>query len=174
MLALVKKLNQTLRGWGNYHRHVVASETFARIDKYVREQLWRMLRHRHPKKSKRELFRKYWTDENGRHIFTVKCKTGKGPRVYTVVRLSALPWGRYIKIPKDANEEASTVFDDPLSLTVPDPKHSVHERRFVIIGSSAPGRLLVVVHTERGHAIRIVSARSATKQERREYEEEAK
>ncbi len=103
MLALVKKLNQTLRGWGNYHRHVVASETFARIDKYVREQLWRMLRHRHPKKSKRELFRKYWTDENGRHIFTVKCKTGEGPRVYTVVRLGALPSGRYIKIPKDAN-----------------------------------------------------------------------
>jgi len=103
MPALVKKLNQTLRGWGNYHRHVVASETFARIDKYVREQLWRMLRHRHPQKSKRELFRKYWTDENGRHIFTVKCKTEKGPRAYTVIRLGALPSGRYIKIQKDAN-----------------------------------------------------------------------
>lgn len=103
MPTLVKKLNQTLRGWGNYHRHVVASETFARIDKYVREQLWRMLRHRHPQKSKPELFRKYWTVEDGRHIFTVRCKTAKGPRVYTVVRLGALPSGRYIKIPKDAN-----------------------------------------------------------------------
>jgi uncharacterized protein len=71
-------------------------------------------------------------------------------------------------------EEASTVFDDPLSLTVPDPRHSVQERRFVIIGSSAVGRLLVVVHTDRGRTVRIVSARSATRRERKEYEEEAK
>ncbi|RPI26861.1 MAG: hypothetical protein EHM61_10420 [Acidobacteria bacterium] len=62
MPTLIKKLNLVLRGWGHYHRHVVASETFARIDKYVREQRWRMLRHRHPKKSKPDLFRKYWTD----------------------------------------------------------------------------------------------------------------
>ncbi len=103
MPTLVKKLNLVLRGWGHYHRHVVASETFARVDKYVREQLWRMLRHRHPKKSKRDLFRKYWTDEEGRHIFTVRQKTAKGPRIYTVVRLGALPSGRYIKTPKDAN-----------------------------------------------------------------------
>jgi len=103
MPTLVKKLNPVLRGWGHYHRHVVASETFARIDKYVYEQLWRMLRHRHPKKSKPDLFRQYWTDEGGRHIFTVRQKTAKGARVYTVVRLGALPSGRYIKIPKAAN-----------------------------------------------------------------------
>jgi RNA-directed DNA polymerase len=103
MPTLVKKLNLVLRGWGHYHRPVVASETFACIDKYVREQLWRMLRHRHPKKSKPELFRKYWTDEGGRHIFTVRQNTAKGPRVYTVMRLGALPSGRYIKVPKGAN-----------------------------------------------------------------------
>jgi len=91
MPTLVKKLNLVLRGWGHYHRQVVASETFARIDKYVHEQLSRMLRHRHPKKSKPDLFRKYWTGEGGRHIFTVRQKTGKGPRVYTVIRLGALP-----------------------------------------------------------------------------------
>ena len=73
-----------------------------------------------------------------------------------------------------AFEEASTVFDDPLSLTVPDPRHSVQERRFVIIGSSAAGRLLVVVHTDRGRTVRLVSARPATKRERKEYEEETK
>ncbi len=103
MPTLVKKLNLVLRGWGHYHRHVVASETFARIDRYVREQLWRMLQHRHPQKSKRELFRKYWTVEDGRHIFTVRYKTEKGSRTCQVLRLGALPSGRYIKIPKDAN-----------------------------------------------------------------------
>ena len=47
MPVLIKKLNETLRGWGNYHRHVVASEAFGRIDTYVFEQLWRMVRRRH-------------------------------------------------------------------------------------------------------------------------------
>ena len=61
MPALVKKLNQALRGWGNYHRHVDASATFARLDHYVYQQLWRMLRRRHPNKSKGWLIRKYWT-----------------------------------------------------------------------------------------------------------------
>jgi RNA-directed DNA polymerase len=52
MPVLIKKLNQSLRGWGNYHRHVVASEAFSRIDTYVYEQLWRMLRRRLRNKSK--------------------------------------------------------------------------------------------------------------------------
>jgi RNA-directed DNA polymerase len=55
MPVLIKKLNETLRGWGNYHRHVVASEAFRRIDTYVYEQLWRMLHRRHPKQSKKWL-----------------------------------------------------------------------------------------------------------------------
>src|SRR5512134_3597043 len=46
---------------------------------------------------------KYWTAVGGRHIFTVRGKTAKGARVYTVMRLGDLPSGRYIKIPKDAN-----------------------------------------------------------------------
>jgi RNA-directed DNA polymerase len=61
MPIMIKKLNQTLRGWANYHRHVVSSEAFSRIDTYVFEQLWRMLRKRHPRKSKKWLFKKYWT-----------------------------------------------------------------------------------------------------------------
>jgi uncharacterized DUF497 family protein len=67
--------------------------------------------------------------------------------------------------------EASTVFGDPLSLTIPDPAHSQVEDRFIIIGNSYQRKLLVVVHTERGDNIRIISARRATKRERMNYEE---
>jgi uncharacterized protein len=67
--------------------------------------------------------------------------------------------------------EAATVFGDPLSLTIADPLHSTDEERFVTIGQSTEGRLLVVVHTERGDTIRIISARVATRRERRSYEE---
>jgi uncharacterized DUF497 family protein len=68
--------------------------------------------------------------------------------------------------------EASTVFDDPLSITVPDPPdHGSDEDRCVIVGMSDKRSLLIVVHTIRGERIRLISARSATKHERRKYEE---
>jgi uncharacterized DUF497 family protein len=66
--------------------------------------------------------------------------------------------------------EAATVLQDPLSLTVADPL-SDKEARFVIVGRSTVGRLLVVVHAVRGDSIRIISARPATRRERRDYEE---
>ena len=68
-------------------------------------------------------------------------------------------------------EEATTVFGDPQSLTIPDPEHSQTEDRFVIMGSSHRQKLLVVVHTERGDSIRIISARRASRKERKSYEE---
>ena len=68
-------------------------------------------------------------------------------------------------------EEASTVFGDPLSLTIPDPAHSQAEDRSIIVGNSHRQKLLVVVHTERGDNIRIISARRATRKERENYEE---
>jgi uncharacterized DUF497 family protein len=68
-------------------------------------------------------------------------------------------------------EKAATVFGDPLSLTIDDPLHSRDEARFVTIGEAVSQDILVVVHTERGDAIRIVTARSkATPRERRTYE----
>jgi uncharacterized DUF497 family protein len=67
--------------------------------------------------------------------------------------------------------EAATVFSDTLSLTIPDPLHSIEEERFIIIGESADGDLLVVVHTYRPDSIRIISAREATRHERQNYEE---
>jgi uncharacterized DUF497 family protein len=68
-------------------------------------------------------------------------------------------------------EEAATVFGDPLSLTIPDPAHSQVEDRWIVLGHSHQRKLLVVVHTERGDNIRIISARRASKRERKSYEE---
>ena len=69
-------------------------------------------------------------------------------------------------------EEASSVFADPLSLSVDDPMHSTgKEERCVTLGRSTLGRLLVVVHCDRGDRIRIISARKATPRERGTYEE---
>ena len=68
-------------------------------------------------------------------------------------------------------EEARTVFGDPLSLTVSDPDHEDGEYRFVIVGRTAAGRLVVVSHAERGETIRIMSARRADRREAKAYEE---
>ncbi|MDZ8260325.1 BrnT family toxin [Nostoc sp. ChiQUE01b] len=68
-------------------------------------------------------------------------------------------------------QDAATVFNDPLSITFPDPDHSIGESRYVIIGLSGFGQLLVVAHTDRGEKVRIISARKATPRERRFYEE---
>ena len=68
-------------------------------------------------------------------------------------------------------EEASTVFGDWLAITIQDPLHSESEDRFIIIGKSEFLNTLVVVHVERSEAIRIISARIATKNEQKFYEE---
>jgi uncharacterized DUF497 family protein len=68
-------------------------------------------------------------------------------------------------------EEAFTVFGDINSITITDPVHSVSEERYVILGQSYKGKLMVVVHTERGENIRIISARAANRKERKTYEE---
>lgn len=70
-------------------------------------------------------------------------------------------------------DEAATAFGDTLSLTISDPGHSDEEDRFVLLGESFRGRLLVVVHTVREDRIRIISARLSTRKERRTYEEHA-
>jgi len=67
-------------------------------------------------------------------------------------------------------DEALTVFYDPLSATFDDMDHSVGEKRLITIGYSSRGRLLVISHTERGKAIRIINARSATAHERKRHE----
>jgi len=68
-------------------------------------------------------------------------------------------------------QEAATALEDDLSLTGDDPDHSMDEDRQITFGVSRAGRLLVVSHTERSERIRIISARLATKPERKLYEE---
>ena len=66
--------------------------------------------------------------------------------------------------------EASTVFGDPLALTIDDPDHSLDERRYITTAISAERRLIIVSHTYREGIIRIISARRATRNERNQYE----
>jgi uncharacterized protein len=70
-----------------------------------------------------------------------------------------------------AFEQASTIFGDSLSLTIPDSEHSRMERRYATMGRAFNGKLLVVVHTDRDDNIRIISARRASRRERKFYEE---
>lgn len=103
MPALIKKLNAVLRGWANYHRHVVASEAFSRIDTYVFDQLRRMLRRRHRNKTVKWLKKRYWSAA-GKNVFAVFAKTAKsGKKIYQVVRISAIGVRRHIKIKAAAN-----------------------------------------------------------------------
>lgn len=69
-------------------------------------------------------------------------------------------------------EEGSTVFGDPLAATVADRRHSAEEKRFVTMGQSTENRLVVVAHVDRSEQVRIISARLATRREKRKYESE--
>jgi uncharacterized DUF497 family protein len=68
-------------------------------------------------------------------------------------------------------EEGATVFLDPLAVTYPDPDHAHEEDREITIGYSNRQRLLFVSHIQRSSRMRIISAREATRKERRQHEE---
>jgi uncharacterized DUF497 family protein len=70
-----------------------------------------------------------------------------------------------------AFEEAASVFGDPLAITFYDPSHSIDEDRFLTIGISAEGRVILLSHTDRESKLRIISARVATRAERKGYED---
>ncbi len=67
-------------------------------------------------------------------------------------------------------EEATSAFYDPLSLTIHDPDHSDEEDRYLLIGLSQTGKLVVVSHTDKDDRIRLINARLATRAERKTYE----
>ena len=70
-------------------------------------------------------------------------------------------------------EEAATVFADPLARVYDDPDHSTHEHRFLLVGHSLVGRILLVVHAEIGDTIRLISARKPTPREREDFKQNA-
>ena len=69
-------------------------------------------------------------------------------------------------------KEGKTVFNDPFAVTIDDPDHSDLEERYIDIGISSKGRILVVWYTERNDNIRIIGCRKATRFEREQYEKE--
>jgi len=103
MIILIKKLNEVLRGWANYHRHVVSSDAFKRVDSYVYKQLWRMLHRRHPQKSKKWLLSKYWSATGKKGVFAIMVKHNSKTKLYQVVRVCSIGIRRHRKIKADAN-----------------------------------------------------------------------
>ena len=77
-----------------------------------------------------------------------------------------------LKKHKVSFEEAASIFGDAMAYTFPDPDHSVGESRWLTFGMSGMGRVLVVIYTERRSKVRLISARVATKHERKIYEED--
>lgn len=103
MIILIKKLNEVLRGWANYHRHVVSSEVFRRVDNYIYEQLWRMVRRRHSNKSKKWLSKKYWRAAGKKGVFAIIVRYKNKFKLYQVIRICTIGIRRYRKIKADAN-----------------------------------------------------------------------
>jgi len=101
---LVGKLNPILRGWANYHRHVVSSQTFSYIDWEVRQMLWRWARRRHPKKNVRWIQNRYWRVVPETNRFTAAWEEKNGKR-YTLFlfRMADLPIRRHLRIKGAAN-----------------------------------------------------------------------
>ena len=77
-----------------------------------------------------------------------------------------------LKKHKVSFEEAASILGDAIAYTFPDPDHSVGESRWLTFGMSGMGRVLVVIYTERRSKVRLISARVATKHERKIYEED--
>lgn len=103
IIILIRKLNEILRGWAYYHRHVVSSEAFGRVDTYVYEQLWRMVRKRHPNKSGKWLSKKYWTVAGKKGIFAVMVRYKNKLKMYRVIKVCSIGIRRHRKIKADAN-----------------------------------------------------------------------
>ena len=103
MEILIKELNAILLGWANYHRHVVASAAFSRVDTYVYHQLWRMLRRRHSNKSKGWLIKRYWSAAGRKWIFSALRKYKGKSRLLQVIRVCSMGIRRHIKVKADAN-----------------------------------------------------------------------
>ena len=102
--VLIGNLNPVLRGWVNYHRHIVAKETFNIVSNYIYHRLWKWMRREHPGKSKDWLVQKYWM--GGKTPWTFSAKTEKkkgGYRIYELFNPGRVKITRHVKIRGAAN-----------------------------------------------------------------------
>jgi RNA-directed DNA polymerase len=102
---LINELNPKIRGWANYHRHVVSKRTFNRVDYDIFSSLWRWARRRHPNKNQRWIKKKYFEQRGTRNwIFTGKTRDDQGqPFNVWLLSASATPIRRHVKVRSDAN-----------------------------------------------------------------------
>jgi RNA-directed DNA polymerase len=102
---LIAQLNPVIRGWANYHRHVVSKTTFFHVDTAIFKVLWSWATRRHPKKPGRWIATKYFRTRNGRHWTFVGTRVGKGgqPHELTLCRAGDVPIKRHVKIKGTAN-----------------------------------------------------------------------
>jgi RNA-directed DNA polymerase len=103
-VAMIGQLNPKIRGWANYHRHVVSGKAFSHVDSSIYNNLWQWMKRRHRNKSKTWMKKKYWFSGSRPWIFSGTCKDRNGtPRLYELVKASSTSIIRHIKIRGDAN-----------------------------------------------------------------------
>jgi len=102
---LIRKLNPKIRGWANYHRHVVSKRTLVRVDHEIFSSLWRWARRRHPNKNTRWCKQKYFAQRRGRNwsFFGETCDDHGQPRTFWLWHAGSTPIKRHIKVKSDAN-----------------------------------------------------------------------
>ena len=102
---LINKLNPKIRGWANYHRHVVSKRTFHRVDYDIFSSLWRWARRRHPNKNRRWIMKNYFQQHGTRNgIFTGEMVDDQGkPFTIRLLLASDTPIRRHVKVKSDAN-----------------------------------------------------------------------
>jgi RNA-directed DNA polymerase len=103
--ALIKLLNPMIRGWANYHRHVVAKTTYAAVDHHIWQALWRWARRRHPNKSCWWVRQKYFRSQDHRHwVFATQTQGYEGKsRTLTLISASDTRIVRHVRVKSDAN-----------------------------------------------------------------------
>jgi RNA-directed DNA polymerase len=103
--TLINLLNPKIRGWANYHRHVVAKETYAKVDYRIWLALWRWARRRYPNKSGGWVRQKYFRTQDYRHwVFATQTRGSNGqPRTLTLISASDTRIVRHVRVKSDAN-----------------------------------------------------------------------
>jgi RNA-directed DNA polymerase len=103
--TLIDLLNPMIRGWANYHRHVVAKRTYAAVDSHIWQALWRWARRRHPNKSCGWVRRKYfWTLDHQHWVFATAARGYNGePRTLALLSATDTRIVRHVRVKSDAN-----------------------------------------------------------------------